>query len=245
MSGVDLARHHGEGPALVLVHGAGANARAWDPFARELSGFDVFAPSLPGRCGTAGEACERAEDAARWLDALLADLGVGGAIVLGHSYGGAVALELALSSPRVRGLVLVASGARLRVHPGVIAMAEEAVRVARPMSVGFAFTRHAPREAIASYDAAAAHTPPAATLADWRACDAFDRMDRLGAIDAPALISTGADDVLTPVKYQRYLTARLPRAQLEILPEAGHMLPWERPRELARTLRAWAGGVVG
>lgn len=229
---------------LVLVHGAGANAHVWAPLARELSSFDVVAPSLPGRCESAGEAPERAGDAARWLDARLDELGVRSAIVLGHSYGGAIAIELALRSARVEGLVLVASGARLRVHPSVIAMAEEAVSSDRPMPIGFAFTLGAPRDATEAYALAASRTPPRATLRDWRACDAFDRMSELGRIDRPALVVTGADDVLTPPKYQRYLAEHLPRAQLEIVPGAGHMLPWEKPRELASLVRAWASGVA-
>ncbi|HEY8432831.1 MAG TPA: alpha/beta fold hydrolase [Sandaracinaceae bacterium] len=238
-------RYRAEGPPLVLVHGAGGNARVWAPFARELSGFDVLAPSLPGRAGSAGPACARAADAARALEALLEELGVRGAIVLGHSYGGAVAIELALLSDRVASLALVASGARLRVRASVLAAAEEAVRTGVPMSLELAFAAGTPREAIEAYERAAARTPPDAALADWRACDSFDRMGELGAIERPALVVGGALDALTPPKYQRYLAAHLPRAQLELVEGAGHMLPWERPRELARTLRAWASGAVG
>ncbi len=239
---IDWRRWQGDGPPILLVHGAGANAAVWEPLARELSGFEVFAPSLPGRCGSEGDAPERASDAAAWLEDAMAALDLR-AIVLGHSYGGAVAIELALRAARVLGLVLVASGARLRVHPGVLAMAEEAVRTEAPMPIDFAFSDGAPRAAIERYAEAAARTPPVATRADWRACDAFDRMDAIGAIDRPALVATGASDALTPPKYQRFLAERLPRAQLELVAGAGHMLPWERPRELARVIRAWVSAV--
>jgi pimeloyl-ACP methyl ester carboxylesterase len=229
----------GDGPLLVLVHGAGGNADVWRPIVRELSGFEVIAPSLPGRGGTQGDAPERAQDAASFVDALLRELGRR-ALVLGHSYGGAVAIELQLCSSRVEGLVLVSSGARLRVHPTILAAAENAMRDGTPMSSRFAFTREAPPEAIAAYEAASQQTPPRATRNDWRACDAFDRMHDLRAIACPVLIVAGEDDALTPLKYQRYLVDQLPRASLVAIAGAGHMLPWERPRELSAAIRAWA-----
>ena len=268
-----MIRVESEGPPLVLIHGAGANAGVWEPLRAPLSSFDLYAPDLPGRGDSSGPACERAEDAARWLEGELEALDARGVIVLGHSYGGAVAIELALSSSRVAGLVLVASGARLRVHRAILEGAERAVQGGAPLPIDFCFTPHAPREAITlvaplrdgiptpansssyrptvtplhalitTYARAASATPPEATLADWRACDAFDRRGALAALDVPVLVMTGAADALTPPKYQRYLVEHLPRAQLELVEGAGHMLPWERPAELARAVRAWASGV--
>jgi pimeloyl-ACP methyl ester carboxylesterase len=222
---------------LVLVHGAGANARVWDPLRRELSAFEVVTPDLPGRDGT--PALERADEVARWLDARLERP----SLVLGHSWGGAIALELALASERVLGVVLVSSGARLRVHPSILEAAEQAVRAGEPMSTRFAFTAGAPPEAIDAYEEAASTTPPAATLADWRGCDGFDRMSVLGEIRAPVLAVGGADDTLTPPKYQRFLAERVPRGELALVEGAGHMLPWEKGRALASAVRAWASAV--
>lgn len=232
-------RRESEGPPLVLIHGAGANAHVWDELARELSSFDVIAPHLPGRCGSDGPAFDKAEDAARWVDALLEELGCTKAIVLGHSWGGAIALELALGSQRVAGAVLVASGARLRVHPSILQAAERAIETREPMSIAFAYV--GPESA--TYSQASRSTPPEATLADWRGCDAFDRMDDLSEVRVPVLVATGANDSLTPPKYQRFLCEKLPRAQLALIEGAGHMLPWEQPRAFASLVRAWASGV--
>jgi len=232
-----------EGPPLVLIHGAGANAAVWGPLHKPLSSFDLYAPDLPGRLGSEGPARERAGEAACWLDRELEALGVRDAIVLGHSYGGAVAIELALRSSRVAALVLVASGARLRVHPAILEGAERAVSGAAPLPIDFCFTPHASRDVIDAYARAASTTPPEATLADWRACDAFDRRSELERIAVPVLVTTGAEDALTPPKYQHYLVEHLPRAQLELVERAGHMLPWEQPAELGAIVRAWASAV--
>jgi pimeloyl-ACP methyl ester carboxylesterase len=237
-------RREGEGPPLLLLHGAGANERVWEPLFSELSSFDVIAPSLPGRLASEGDAFDRASEAAAWIDALLEDLGARGVIALGHSYGGAIAIELALRSEKLAGLVLVSSGARLRVHPSILEGAAHAIETRVPLALGFAFTAHASKDAILAYERAASVTPPEATLADWRGCDSFDRMEDVSSITVPALVAFGADDALTPAKYHRALADRLPRAELACIDGAGHMLPWEKPRELASALRAWASAVT-
>ena len=68
-----MIRVESEGPPLVSIHGAGANAGVWEPLRAPLSSFDLDAPDLPGRGDGSGPACERADDAARWLEATLAD----------------------------------------------------------------------------------------------------------------------------------------------------------------------------
>ncbi len=235
---VELIHHPGAGPPLVLVHGAGANAAVWDPVARALGGFEVWCPSLPGRGGSEGEAPATAAEAAGWLAEGLARLGGPPPWVAGHSYGGAVAIELALLGAPIAGLVLVATGARLRVHPGVLEAAALAVERAAPMSTRFAFVGGEPA-AIEAYEAALARTPPAATLRDWGACDAFDRIGAIDAIEAPALVLGGTADALTPPKYHQYLGAHLPRGQLRLVEGRGHMLPWEDPQAFGREVRTY------
>ncbi len=225
-------------PTLLLMHGAGGNAGVWEPVVRELEGFDVITLSLPGRGEAGGDAKETAADAAAWVDAQ--SNGLASFFVLGHSYGGAVAIELALRCKRVAGLVLVSSGARLRVHPSILLRAEQAVRSGTRMSSAFAFTPHASAEIIATYERAMQKTPPAATARDWGACDRFDRMADVSTIRVPTLVVAGAEDSLTPIKYQRYLAEHIPGAALAIVDKAGHMLPWERPRQLGEELRAFA-----
>ena len=241
---VEVLREERQGPPLVLLHGAGASARVWAPLIGELGAFDVMAPSLPGRGGSDGEAPASALEAAMFVDELLAVFGARGAIVLGHSYGGAVAIELALLSSRVAGLVLVSSGARLRVHPMILEAAEKPQSPeSGAMLARFAFGPGASELAIDDYARALAAVPPAAALADWRACESFDRMDALARIAAPVLVVGGEEDALTPPKYQRFLAERLPRAQIELVPGQGHMLPFEAPALLARPMRAWAAAV--
>ncbi len=235
---VELVRHRADGPPLVLVHGAGGNAAIWAPLVRELSAFDLIVPSLPGRGGSEGESFADAAAAGAWLGEVLRALDGPPPFVLGHSYGGAVAIELALSGAELAGLVLVSTGARLRVHPGVLMAATQAVRTSTPMSSRFAFVGGEP-EVIDAFTAASDETPPEATERDWNACNDFDRIGALDGLEAPALILGGTSDVLTPPKYHRYLVDHLPRAQLTLMEGRGHMLPWEDPHSFASEVRSF------
>lgn len=102
----------GTGDPVLLLHAGVADRRMWDPVVPALShAFRVVRPDLRGFGDSAqpGEEYADADD----LDALLGSLGVDSAAVVGSSYGGRVALELATAHPgRVSSLVLLCSAYR-------------------------------------------------------------------------------------------------------------------------------------
>jgi 3-oxoadipate enol-lactonase len=79
----------------------------------------------------------------------------------------------------------------------------------------------------------------AQTIADFRACDAFDATERLANLALPLLALTGEQDRLTPSKFAAFLADRVPGAEARILPEAGHLAMVERPDETNAALRAF------
>lgn len=89
----------GRGPVVVLIHGSPGTSRAWQPVAGRLAArFRVIAPNLPGYGATTRPVGDRPGDssyAARLIEALIAEVGVP-AVLAGHSYGGVVALMIAL-----------------------------------------------------------------------------------------------------------------------------------------------------
>lgn len=242
---VCLPCRSGVGTPLVLVHGAGRQGASWSPVLRALRGARAYAPSLPGRPGSPGPALESTAEQAAWLLELIAALDVGPAIVVGHSMGGAVAIEAALAdgdagSPRVAGLVLVATGARLRVHPSLMTAFEAAAARGERLSSGGGYVPSVDAAAVAEAEAIADTTPSATAWADWRGVNRFDRMADLGRIHRPVTVIYGHDDVMTPEKYARYLVTQLPRAELRSVAHAGHQLPVEQPAWLAAQLDALA-----
>jgi pimeloyl-ACP methyl ester carboxylesterase len=203
----------GAGRPLVLVHGAGGSAELWPRQLDELADVaQLLAPDLPGHGPLGGRGRPSIAAYAEWLDGFLDAVAGEPAVVVGHSMGGAVAQTLALLRPeRLAGLVLIATGARLRV-------------VARLVEL----LRHAPREG-----------PPLVTLGDYLACDRFDVRERLAAIRTPTLVVAGAEDRLTPLRYARFLAETIPGARLVEIEAAGHFPQLEQPGPVNAAIRAF------
>ncbi len=105
----------GHGPPVVLLHGWGLGHHSYRTVLDELvdRGCRVYAPALPGFGGTADLPAKRRtmEGYATWVDAFFHAVGIDEpALVVGHSFGGGVAIRLAHDAPdRVRHLVLINS----------------------------------------------------------------------------------------------------------------------------------------
>ncbi len=227
-------------PPLLLIHAAGGQRANWPPQVRRLRGVHTIAPDLPGHGRSAGAGRETIGDYASDMLALADALGIEWCIPVGHSMGGAVALQMALDAPeRVAGLGLVATGARLRVSPAILdnilgdydAAVEHLIDHEFGPRVDDNVRRLARRQL--------RELPPRVLHGDYVACDAFDVRDRLPEISVPALVVGGSEDRMTPPKYARYLSDHLPNATLVLLEGGGHMIPAEFPDELARILWEW------
>jgi pimeloyl-ACP methyl ester carboxylesterase len=105
----------GSGPPVVFLHGWGLSGHTYRAALKRLLalGFHVWAPALPGFDGTSAlpTAATDLTDYAAWVDEFLTAVGVTEPVVLmGHSFGGGVAIQTAHDRPdRVRGLVLINS----------------------------------------------------------------------------------------------------------------------------------------
>lgn len=236
---VSFRREPGDGPTLVCMHGSADNHHAYDRLFAELTGCARVAIDSPGRLGSEGPPLESVSALAAFISSFVDAEVTGDYVLVGHSLGGAVAIEKALAGPeRLRGLVLLATGARLRVHPAILKYFEELTASDTPAepTLGL-FQPGADPALIEETRAILRQTPPATGLTDWRAANAFDRMQELANIAVPALIIAGTADALTPPKYAEYLHAHIPRSELLVLDGAGHMFPMERAAEVAEAVR--------
>jgi len=235
-------RHEGgRAPALVCIHGSADNHHAYDRLLDALPERSRYAINLPGRAGTDGPPLQTAVEMEAFLSRFIESEVEGKYVVAGHSLGGAVAIEHALAGPpeRLRGIVLLATGARLRVQPMILQLFDQAAKSGKlpPLPPGL----YEPDVDPALVDEAArarALTPIETGGADWRAADRFDRMQDLADIRVPALIIAGTNDALTPPKYAQHLAATIPDSEPHIIEGAGHMLVMERAAEVARRIQS-------
>jgi pimeloyl-ACP methyl ester carboxylesterase len=231
-------------PTVVLIHGAGCDHHAMGPLAEALAarGVKARAIDLPGRGASPGPAATTACAAAERIAATIPE----GAVVLGHSYGSAVAIELALLGRPIAGLVLAASGARLRVHPAILETmrAAEAAGPASPPTAAW-IEGVAPRAVVESIDRAARAVPSTTTRIDWEAVNAFDRLGTIDAVRCPTLILAGTADTLTPPKYARYLAEHIAGAELALLDGVGHWCLVEAAERAADHIRTFVSKLGG
>jgi pimeloyl-ACP methyl ester carboxylesterase len=235
----------GQGEPLLFLHAAGG-AGSWLDFHRLLGdlGFEVFAPDHPGFGGSDDFAEVEAMDdlVYHYLD-VIDELGLDRPHVVGASFGGWIAAELAVAAPhRVGSLVLLGpAGLRLPEHP---------VADLFLMSPGelVATLYHDP--------AVAAVMAPAKpdldfVLAQYRDLAALARFSwtpflsnpklerRLHRVTAPTLVVVPSDDRLIPVAHGRRYAELIPGARFAEIGECGHAMYFERPAEFADTTVAF------
>jgi pimeloyl-ACP methyl ester carboxylesterase len=229
----------GAGPPLVLLHGAGGAADLWGPQLEGLgSAARVIAPDLPGHGPLAGPGRQSVAAYAAWVEAFLDALGLDRIVLGGHSMGGAIAQALALGRPgRLRGLVLVGTGARLRVLARILALLGERPPEGRSLIQGLSYAPAAPAERVAVADRVLGETAPLVTLGDYLACDRFDAIGRVDAIRVPTLVVAGLEDRLTPPRFARYLAGTIPGARLVEVAAAGHFPQLEAPAVVSEAIR--------
>jgi pimeloyl-ACP methyl ester carboxylesterase len=231
---------------VVLLHAGVCDHRMWDDVAPALrdAGRSVVAPDLRG-FGTRPPGVAPFSHAGDVV-ALLDGIGAERADVVGASFGGRVALEVAALAPdRVRSLALLAPGLREwdYADPELLAYdtASSAAlkrgdvdEVAR-LSVELWARGLSP----ADQDYVAACERRAAELMSGEAAEEEPAPFDLDAVAAPALVMVGDQDVSDFVAIARHLAGTLPGAELRVVEGAGHLLALERPDDVRDALVTW------
>lgn len=228
------------GPIIILIHGAGGSHLGWPKEIQRLAGTNVYNIDLPGHGKSYGPGRSTIEGYADVVQAFLEQLNLNDVTLVGHSMGGAIAQLLTIRQlPSIDKLILINSGARLRVSPKLMELIstepEAAAELLEQMSWGSGTTDDLKQLSQTNIKQA----KPATLHDDFSACDHFDiRMD-LKRIDIPTLIIGGTDDRMTPMKYSEELASNIPGARLVIIEGAGHFAMLEKPEEVAAAMVAF------
>lgn len=239
----------GQGQPVVLLHGIFAEKDHWVDFARPLTGaYRVIAPDLPG-FGASGRHEGEAYDypaQVRRLGELLDALGLERVHLAGNSMGGTIAVLFALEQPgRVASVALIGSPHGIRA-PRASTMdrlidAGQAPLVARTpeqfdrmLDLVFAQRPFLPWPVLhATREAALAQADSNQRI--WNAQLAHRHLldERIDALRAPTFVLWGDADQVFDVSGAEALRRRLPAAEVQLLPGAGHLPMMEQPRASA------------
>lgn len=218
---------------IVFIHGAGDSSAVWSRQTSHYAGkHRVLAIDLPGHGARLAEnGNDRHEANAEEVCRLMDLVGMAKAVVAGHSMGGGVALTLALNHPeRVSALVLVATGARLKMRPDFIESAAKTAAEFGNRKPGHTHIIPAaqmvhpdiPTPVVQALEAMIGDASAQATYGDFQANNNFDVMARLPQIKVPTLVIGGAADKMAPEKFCRFLAEGIAGARLEMLSPCGH-----------------------
>ena len=256
----------GQGPPLVLLHGAGNNSLDWQWVMPTLAAtYRIYAPDLPGSPDSARPKVDYSPGFfERFVAAFVDTLNIGRAVFVGNSLGGLIALRLALSEPtRVIALVLLDSaGLGRAVNPAFASVNVPSLgEVAMPFwrtSIGAyqrAWGRTAllfahppggvPREWIAEQKRLAlspgyleAHLSVLrALVSPFGQCEVL--VERLPTLEIPTLVVWGVRDRVFPESQARVAVSRLQEGSLALIPNCGHMPHVECPDRLLPALEGF------
>lgn len=242
-------REEGTGSPVLLLHGLGGDHTIWNRVIPLLAKrHRVVAPDLRGHGrsptpeGSSFSFTELEGDLLHLLDRL----SLPSVHVVGTSAGGFLAIDLALDAPeRVRSLFLIGSAAHADAH--MRAVAERWRDVYR--DEGFdAYVLRLMKDLVSpewleahldyldlARESLRARDLRGAVL--WgEAMRSFDRRGRIGRIRSPVFLMHGLDDAVVDAAHARLIRQTIPTAEVKLVPNAGHLLPVERPEETAEAI---------
>lgn len=219
----------------VFIHGAGASPLVWRLQLLHFKGS--LAVELPGH--PSGSGCSSVEDYASSVKEYVRSVGVKGPVLIGHSMGGAVAITLALADFKPAALVLVGTGARLRVHPALMSKVNENYEEAAKLIAEWSVSPSSDPVIAERIARELLRIESKVTYGDFKACNKFDRMNDVQKIACKTLVIVGADDRMTPVKYSQYLNEKIGGSKLVVIPRAGHSVMLEQHRLFNRALEGF------
>jgi pimeloyl-ACP methyl ester carboxylesterase len=246
----DVVPDFSRGRKILFVHGAGSNGHTWH---RQIEAFGAkhspIALDLPGHGRSAGvEGLRTVHDYADFVAAFLDALKIKSAVILGHSMGGAIAMDLGLRhAARVEALILSCTAAKFDLSPDVIESLRAITMGRAPQ--GFNTDHYSPKTIKENFDVIREgwmeqiKTDPRVRYTDIVASSQVDLRDAIAKIDKPTLVLAGADDKGTTPADAEFIAGKIRGATSKIVADAGHYIPRERPAEYNAAIEQFVDGL--
>lgn len=229
----------GEGPAVLILHGWGSKSEKWQRTGELLveKGLKVIIPDLPGFGKTQqpqkpwglGEYCDFVEKLTDYFN-------LESFFLLGHSFGGAVAIKFSLNRPEKVKKLFLAAAACVRKKTFK-------KRALAAMSKIFKFFSFLPfynllRRALYKFFVRKSDYPYfGGVMRDsYLKIIGEDLSEKLSLIKIPTVIIWGEKDEVTPIEEGRFINQRIKESKLAVIPKTGHDLEQQKPEILAQEI---------
>jgi pimeloyl-ACP methyl ester carboxylesterase len=253
----------GSGPALLLLHGLGCDHTTWLPVIATLSRrYTVIAPDLLGHGRSDKPRADYSVGGyANGMRDLLTVLGIDKVTVVGHSFGGGIAMQFAYQYPeRTERMILVAPGgigrevtpairaislpgfqtamgvatlpgSRQAIKGGLRTLARSGLPHARDLDEVAEIVQH-----LSNRKARAAITHVVRAVVDWRG-QVVTMADRAYLTHAmPMCVVWGSDDAVIPVSHAKLAAEIAPEATVEVIRNAGHFPHKDHPQRFVKII---------
>jgi pimeloyl-ACP methyl ester carboxylesterase len=244
----DLAK-----PTVIFLHGVLNDHSVWILQTRYFAhhGWNVLAPDLPGHCRSAGDPATSVEDAAAFVLALMDAVGIDSSVLVGHSFGSLVALQVAAQAPaRVGKLVMAATAFPMAVSPALLAKSRDEPLEAIDMVNVFSHSMLAPPPSSLGpgtwlYGGSKAlmrrvlRSNPGHNLfyTGFKACNDYCGGEEAARrVRCETLFILGNDDQMTQPKSAQGLIRIIPQSKV-VMVDAGHQLMLEAPEAVLTAMK--------
>jgi len=246
---------HGEGPSLVLLQGFTRNTLMWNPIVEILKKeYQLILMDNRGSGRSQHPSPPYSiEMMAKDTTSLLDSLNIKEALFLGHSMGGAIALQISIDSPeRVKKAIICSSFAKVPetslMQIDIVSNMAEA-GIPRELILQMVLPWHFSSKCLEASGAqehlikAMLKDPypqkPEGFLGQGEALKSYNIVDKISQINCPFLIIVGEDDLYTPISCSKLLKEKIKMAQMKIIPHQGHMITEEVPELLCNEIKAF------
>lgn len=223
---------------ILVLHGWRASVASFDQFSAALNelGYTVFVPELPGFGSSALDQAWTLDDYVLWTKQYIQEHALARCVVVGHSFGGQIAVALAVQDPVLLSKLVLVSSAAIR-RPVTF---KGKIRYYFSHIAGL-FSKMVGTRGLSTLLASRLRTDDYQQVSPllretMRQVLKEDLYDQLHNIDVPTLLCWGEEDRATPLALAHLHQQQINDAQLYTFPNVGHNLPYEKPKELAQQI---------
>lgn len=224
---------------LVFLHGWGVNSKIFEPLFYYLKDdFEIYAPDLPGFGAEPIERVMALKNYSDFVYEFLIKNKIKKPVIIGHSFGGAVAAKLALIYPEnLSKLILVSASIvrRPRLKIRLLNKIAESVKIFFPEKLRKFILKMLKLD-----------KTDYAQIYNHKLKETFkkvineDLSSDLSAIKIPTLVIWGDKDTITPIKEGELIARLIPNAKLSVIKNVGHFKFLEKPQEFIKLLKEFA-----